>query len=269
MILSSRESPSSVARSTFAIDMSSDEKAVVDHSGPSTSPTKPSSHRNFAVPEHSYRLGGGAEPGAAARGGRRRSAAADRRGRGDREDADAGAPGGGADRARRRSAAHPAADVLAAGGAGDDPARAALVAARARAAASRATTPTRRRRAALGGDVPRGREPPAAPARGRGRARSGVHAARSRGRRRSARSPAPRARAGAHRPALPAQGDLPGDLLAASSTRRSRCAPACERAFPGASNGRSRCARCSPPTSTPRRRAPCSTTTICCSTGST
>ncbi len=47
----------------------------------------------------------------------------------------------------------------------------------------------------------------------RARAGPGVHAARSRGRRRSDRSPAPRARPRAHRPPLPAQGDLPRDLL--------------------------------------------------------
>ena len=124
-------------------------------------------------------------------------------------------------------------------------------------------------RAAVGGDVPRHREPPAAPARGRDRAGPGVHAARSRGRRRSDRSPAPRARPRAHRPPLPAQGDLPRDLFQRGQHAGAAARLPADALSRGAWNGRSRCARCSPATSTRRRRGRCWTTTICCSTGST
>ena len=63
-----------------------------------------------------------------------------------------------------------------------------------------------RRGAAVGGHVPRDRQPPPSPARARGRSGPGVHAAGSGGRRRSAGSPAPRARPRAHRAALPRKG---------------------------------------------------------------
>ena len=100
----------------------------------------------------------------------------------------------------------------------------------ARAARSRASAG--RRRAAVGGDVPRHRQPPAAPAR----AELGLDPAFTLLDREDAADLLDRLRHDrglvAHRPPLPAQGDLPRDLLAAWSTPRSRCATCLETRFP-------------------------------------
>ena len=190
----------------------------------------------------------------------RRSAAADHRGRGDREDADAGPPGGGADRARGRPAPDPAADVLAAGGAGDDPAGGAP--ARARAGRRTPRSPGRGRSTPIANRLLRHHATeigldPAFTLLDR------EDAADLLDRLRHERGPV------AHRPALPAQGDLPRHLLergqhagAAAGLPRDAL-PLVPRMGGAAARALRRL----------RRRqggaGACSTTTICCSTGST
>ena len=97
----------------------------------------------------------------------------------------------------------------------------------------------------------------------------------------SLHDPRPRRRRGPDRPGapassasrateqrFPAEGHLPGDLLARGQRAARRSPSVLQRTLPWCSRmgGRAR-SGCSPPTSTPSRRSTCSTTTTCCSTG--
>ena len=66
---------------------------------------------------------------------------------------------------------------------------------------------------------------------------------------------------------LSRQGHVPRDLFARRQRRERRSKTCSARHFPGAPNGTTSCASCSPPTSRQSSARTCSITTTCCSTG--